>query len=472
MSKRARIFSILFSFCFFVGFAQEMRLSKGSVVDSIPVSDSLSESFAIYLPHQFREDSNWPVIFVFDPEGRGKSAARLLKDVAEDQSYIIVATNENLKEDSLQANLAKASRMMNTVFNALPVDLDQVYAMGLEEGGIVASAIPLVYKKTRGVLAIGAAWVNPEFVEKSRPYMFSIASGYQDSDQFELLEITKIYEEEDYPVEFNYFEGNSEEWPSAGFMNAAVSGLSFRAVSEGLRKNDPAYVKALYENELEFAESLRRKQRYLKAYEKLEQIEEKYETFEDETREMRKNLRRTSLYRQQKRDYRQAREEENYRKDLYYSSMGSDLVTQNFENVGWWAYQMDQLKKLQEKGNPAQQEMAHRLEGFLDSLSQYHYNTIHENKASIDTKILVSILRTVINKEDPEAYLNIIRLSGNDGDYETALLYLEDLLKTGYEDMESLYEIPGILDLKFSKEYNELIFKYLGKSKYYEEALN
>ena len=79
------------------------------------------------------------------------------------------------------------------------------------------------------------------------------------------------------------------------------------------------------------------------------------------------------------------------------------------------------------------------------------------------------MLRTVIAKNDPEAYFKIISLASLDGDYDTALLYLEDLLKTDYANYEMLYDIEGTLDIQLSEEYNQLIKEYLGKSKYYNK---
>jgi len=112
--------------------------------------------------------------------------------------------------------------------------------------------------------------------------------------------------------------------------------------------------------------------------------------------------------------------------------------------------------------------MASRLQGFLDNLSKNYYDGYVNSQATPRSKVFVSVLRTIFDKEDPEAYLNIIKIAGHDGDHETALLYLEDLLKTGFDDMEALYEIEGILDLKLSETYNDKIREYLGEAKYYK----
>ena len=44
------------------------------------------------------------------------------------------------------------------------------------------------------------------------------------------------------------------------------------------------------------------------------------------------------------------------------------------------------------------------------------------------------------------------------------------MLKNGYKEVDSLYEIEGTLGLKITKDYNWLIKKYLGESRYFENA--
>jgi hypothetical protein len=70
---------LLLIFFIQIGFAQELTLRKGTVMDSIPVNDSIAEYFSLYLPNDFSTDRNWPVIFVFDPEGRARAATQLFR---------------------------------------------------------------------------------------------------------------------------------------------------------------------------------------------------------------------------------------------------------------------------------------------------------------------------------------------------------------------------------------------------------
>jgi hypothetical protein len=148
-----------------------------------------------------------------------------------------------------------------------------------------------------------------------------------------------------------------------------------------------------------------------------------------------------------------------------------DLSGKSFENVGWWSQQFKGIQDLQKSDNLAEVEIGYRLEDYLQTYAHKRFQELKMDKVGIDRLILISLLRTIFDKDNPEAYFSIISLSAQDGDYYTSLLYLEDLLKTGYDEFEELYDIPGTLDLRLSPEFNELVKKYLGKSKYYNIQL-
>ena len=113
---------------------------------------------------------------------------------------------------------------------------------------------------------------------------------------------------------------------------------------------------------------------------------------------------------------------------------------------------------------PREQEVAHRILGFIDyKIEDFLFlNT----QRLIPQRIFVNVLNTLLHPEESQSYLNIISLSAQDKDYNTAYFYLEELLKQGYGDYESLYEIPNTELLKIKPTYNQLIKSYLGKAKF------
>ncbi len=464
-------------FIFFLLFnlnAQEIKIVKGGVTDSLAIPGFPGETFAMYLPRDYSAEKNWPVIFAFDPNGRGANTASLFRLAAENQQYIIASSNINLKTSSIDSIVKKATSLMNHILSSFPVDPLLVYSAGMGEGAQVGSTLPLIYNKMAGVMAIGNSFVNPNYLDKKSPYMFIGVAGKKDYMVYEMENYLRFYDELKFPTDVYYFDGKENEWPEAQVINSAVTGFTLEAIKSGKRPANLDFVQKLFEEEMNYVESLRRTRRYFAAFEVLERMEEKYGNFDldDSIEDKQKEIKRGSGYRTQKNEFRRAIAFEKEQQQEYEYLLQTDIITVNFQNIGWWAYQVDELNKLKETEETAKSNMAHRLLGYLDFVSKKEFKNVIESNASVDTKIFISVLRTAINKDDPEAYLKIISLAALEGDSETALMYLEDLLKTGYSDMETLYNIEGALDLQFTPEFNELVKKYLGTSKFFNERVN
>lgn len=451
-------------------FTQEITLKKGAVVDSIKVNDSISETFALFLPTAFTTERAWPVVFVFDPEGRGRAATQLFRQGAEEQGYIIVASNNIAKKDSLLNNLKVASRMMTTTFNYLPIDQNGVYTAGFAEGAEVASAVSAVFNNVQGVIGAGGIWMNPDFLKKDNKFSFLGISGTRDPRLYNMEEMVKFLNSNGYPSALYKVDGG-HEWPGTNTISSVLANFTLQAMAKGYRTKDPQVVENLFQFDIAVAESLRRQLEFYEAYQYLEQMKSTYALFDKkgEIKDLQKEIKRNKIFRQQRRNYNATDYLEEETKAEYLFYFDEDVATANFGNLPWWGQQVQLLKKYQEGNNEAEAEMAYRLHGMLGSMADKAFRNLKENDAPVDFLVFTAILQTIFDKEDPDGYMNIISITAQDRDYETALLYLEDLLKTGYKDLEALYDIPGTLDLKLSPEYNTMIQKYLGESKFYDQ---
>jgi len=467
------IYFLLFVFSFQIHFAQEISLRKGAVTDNLSVNDSLSETFAIYLPRNYSNEKAWPVFFVFDPDGRGKSVAQLFRQPGEEQGYVIVASNNINSKDSLLNNLKVGTRLMSRVFKLFSIDRNRIYTAGLAEGAEVASAIPAVYHNIQGVLAVGDIWLNADLLKKDENFSIIGLISTHDFKLYKMEENIRILSKNGNNASLYKFDG-THQWPDSNVISYALGNFSLQALSKGLIPRDPTLVESLYRKDIETAEILRRSLQLFKSYELLDKLKDQYELFDkkDDLNHRRKDLRREKLFKEQREEYRHAATKESELKEQYIYFFNEDILTTNFENLGWWHQEIKELNAFQRSKKQAEAEMAYRLEGLLQFLAKTTFQELSEAKAHIDRLIFTAVLQTTFDRENPEGYRSIISLSAGDGDYETALLYLEDLLKTGYKEMDPLYNIPGTLDLKLSPEYNALIKKYLGESRFYNSEYN
>lgn len=447
--------------------AQEFTVKKGMVVDSLKVSDSLSETYALYLPSEFQGEKNWPVLFLFDGEGRGRSAAQLFRSAAEEQGYLLISSNNISVENEISENLEIAKRLINNSANTFPLDIRMVAAAGSMEGGKVASIIPVIYNDILGAIAVGNHWVNLDMFEKKKEFTFIGIAGDEQYTSAGIKFTAELLRTFKFPSQVYSFEGDMD-WPKNGTISSAVGSLTLEAMRKGFRSADRDLIEQLFNADLLHANKMVSNVRLVEAMEFLELMEDKYKGLHDlaEVEEKQKQIRRSRNFVSQEKEYTEVEEKEMRLMEDFIYYLGADIQTANFENLGWWNYQKIQLDSLSGKSGP-EGKMAKRLIGFIDYLAENAEKELEEEHASLDKMMIANIIQTIYNPKNFKAYKKIISLSAQDNDFSTALFYLEEMLKHGYKNQDALYDIEGTLGLRLTPEFNAIIENYLGSSRYY-----
>ena len=448
--------------------AQEFSVRKGVVVDDIKVADTLTESYSLYLPTTYQNGTAWPVLFIFDAQGRGKTAAQLLKATAEQQNYIVVSSNDIKRENSLEENVMVAARLLQRVTTTLPIDLTQVSTVGSMAGAKAATSIPLIFDNIHGAIAVGDHWVNFNIVDQKKTFNFIGIVGDEQFSSLAMSVTTDGLSKLKFPTQLYTYDGG-EDWPRADILNSAVGSLTLDAMRNKKRPVDRQLIQQLYEQDLGWVNKLMSQNQLLNAENLLEVMETKYEGFisTSEIRAKQNQLNRSRNYIEQKREQQTVSQKESRLLDDFMYYMDEDIRTSNFENLGWWNYQKNQLDSLAQKSN-GEAKMAVRLKGFIKEYIRLKRQDLKDNRGSVEARMLANMMQTIFDPQAFDAYRNIISLSAQDNDFQTAYFYLEEMLKHGYKDMSALYEIEGTLGLRLTPEYNSIIENYLGKSKFHE----
>ena len=466
-----RIFLVIFLFLVTQISAQELSLRKGIVMDSLRVSDTLQETFALYLPTSFEnEDRPLPVLFVFDSEGRGKTVAQLFKPAAEEQGYIIASSNNINPEKTFKENLITAANLMNGVFNKIPIDSEYISVAGFSEGARVASSMPLVFGGIHGIIAVGDHQVRLDLLEQTGKFAFVGITGNRDFSSYNVRTAAEQLDYNDFPAAAFSFDGG-HEWPSPQTIAMGVGFLTLQAMKNEKRPKDPELISSLYDQQFKRVNQLLNESQFFQAYELLNSMESTYRGLIDisEIRAKLKEVRRSDMFTQQKEEISQAYDKEVRLGNDFVYYLNEDIETANFENLGWWNYQKLQLEEMTRSDSKVEANLGHRLLRMVDELLEAKRKELKKDEdASLPVRLLANMMQTIFDPTDFEAYKQVVSLSAKDRDYSTALFYLEEMLKHGYDEMDDLYELDGTLALRMTPEYNWLIKKYLGSSKYYD----
>lgn len=461
--------------CLFVGIgfcasisAQQLTLKKGTIVDSLKINDTLPESFALYLPKKFETARKWPVVFVFDTKGKAKQVLLMYAQAAEKQGYVLAASNSVYDSLPMSENILRSSRMMNTVLTLLPIDSKRIYTSGLSEGAKFASVLPVVIKNIEGVLSIGASLANTDVLSLKNPFHYI---GIVSADDYHLMDMKmneNVLNGLRFPNELFVYEEGVAPLPLV-YIDKALEVFKLNAMAKGMEEKSPLFIAASFKESIALIHTLIEKNKLLLADDLITEAIAIYRihTNTDELKELQKSLKKEKLYKIMKRTeadymYKEALLREDYDYALY-----EDLATYNFNNLGWWNYQMQELNKNSSSGSIFESQMGNRLTGFINHLVE---STIDElkNEKVLDEEGLnfLWMLKTITNPKEYDAYINVISYNAKTEDFGTALFYLEELLKAGYSRKKELYTIADTALLRITPEFNQLVEKYLKDARY------
>ncbi|PCJ98437.1 MAG: alpha/beta hydrolase [Flavobacteriaceae bacterium] len=462
---------VLLCFCIISAYyarAQQVALKKGSIINTLKISDSIPESFSLYLPTNFETSRNWPVLFVFDVEGKGKQAMSMFRQGAEEFGYILVSSNNVHDSLNTSQNILIANRMFNKVFSMFPIQKRRVYTAGFSNGARLASIVPLFIKNIEGVISCGANIRTVELLNTKNTFHFIGIVGREDYNYQEMIAFRKILNRMKFPNLLLKFEGG-HQWPTIESLTNAMKILTLASMSKGSLERDDSFVNTSFEENNKHINNLISSNNLLIANELLEETITVYRPYSsmDSLKEKRKLLKRNKWYRTLKRNEDAALFKETLIKENYAYSLEEDVLAYNYNNLGWWNYQMVELKKYVESDDKAQQQMGKRLWAYINALTEDTIEILEsEEKVEEEGVRFLWMLKTITAPNDYSYYLKIISDSARIEDYGTALFYLEEALKNGYKNKGELYTIAHTALLRITPEFNQIVAKYLKEARY------
>ncbi|MCM4168705.1 hypothetical protein KCTC52924_02397 [Arenibacter antarcticus] len=448
--------------------AQQFTFKKGVVTDSIAVKDSISESFSLFLPTAFELDKNWPILFIFDMEGKGRQALRMYREAAEDQGFILAASNNVSDSLSTSQNIMITGRMLNTVIKLLPIHKNRTYTAGFGEGGQFASVLPLFVRGITGVISTGAAYPNLEVLDANHASYFIGIIGKEDFAYPDLLVTMSAFDKLKIPNDLLVFDGG-HEWPENKYLKNAMEILTLSAMAKGHLETDDLYVDKTYNQNLAELTRLMNSNKSLEAFEFLEGMQSIFRLHKDvdTLKIIKRQLKRDKVFKIMKRNESNAMLKEAFIKEDYIYYLEEDIATYNYKNLGWWTYQMEELKKYEKSKILAERQMGKRLLGFINALIEDNIDVLEaEKEIDYDALSLVWMLKTITQPKEYDYYLKIIAKSAEVEDFGTSLFYLEELLKNGYTDKAKLYQLENTALLRITPEFNQIVEKYLKEARY------
>ena len=437
-----------------VSHAQELRLKKGVVLDTIPmVSDSLA-SYALYLPTSFTMNTKWPVLFAFDPQGDGQKAVNVFKGIAEKYGIIVVASN-TIKNDLLETNLVKFNKLSIEIAKNFPVNSSRIFTAGLSGGARLATTIAVISKKMEAVIACGASFsTNVAYYPQKPNFYFIGIVGKEDFSYVEMTSAKTYLDNKKIPNELLVFNGG-HNWPDEQTIDRAFNWIQFQYLLKN-KKLSTEQIEKQYTAYLKLADSIANIDKEA-AIRYLNRISENYKMVSgtDSLKKKIRILKKDPVYKANLRRDQEAILEEEDLKSMYALYFQEDIEKVNMDNLAWWENQFKQIDSFTVSKDYFKVRTGKRIQGLFYTAAKEVAMTLKDSTSS-EKWLYINIFTTLVNKKDRKAYFNIIQYGAQKLNYDLALYYTEELFENGFTDLEKLKSISGASLFFVSPAYLEL----------------
>ena len=219
-------------------------LPFGKVIDAVPCVADHTQTYALYVPSTYTPTKMWPIIYVFDPEGRGRVSVDLYREVVEKYGFILAASNNsrNFQNEST-ANAART--LWDDTHVRFNLDPHRVYTMGFSGGARVATALAVRCEPCAiaGVIAHGAGYPFPPSTKEHFVYFAFI--GSQDFNWPEIMALRHLKEDSSSAYRLKVFAGG-HQWAPASIFNEALDWVQVKAMQSGTIPRDASFIERVF----------------------------------------------------------------------------------------------------------------------------------------------------------------------------------------------------------------------------------
>ncbi|MEO8196203.1 MAG: hypothetical protein ABI689_05730 [Thermoanaerobaculia bacterium] len=249
-------------------------LAPGTLTSAIPTISDPTQTWELYLPQGFQPARKWPVLILFDPRSRGKVAAELFRQAADEFGWVLASSNNTMSDGPGDPNARAINATIPDVMKRLPIDEKRIYAGGFSGGAVLAWTVGLKGNYLAGVISIGGR-PAPEHLALAPRFALFSAAGVGDFNYQPTRELDSIAAKAGVPHRLEYFPG-PHAWCPPETARQAILWLEILAMRDGRTARDAALIERTLAEELAVAEALADGGDALAAGRKLSEISETF----------------------------------------------------------------------------------------------------------------------------------------------------------------------------------------------------
>jgi dienelactone hydrolase len=220
------------------------ELPRGTLIESVNVEAARGQSYALYLPAGYTPEKRWPILYAFDPGGRGRVPVALFRAAAERYGYVVAGSNDSRNGLAPAAVGAIINALWKDTHARLSIDDARVYAAGFSGGARVANRLAATCGGcVAGVISSGAGFPPDIAPTATLPYAFFGTVGVDDFNFREMRPLERTLDALGVAARLVTFAGR-HQWCPEEVCAEGLSWMELLAMRRGRRPKDDALIDA------------------------------------------------------------------------------------------------------------------------------------------------------------------------------------------------------------------------------------
>jgi len=436
---------------------QQAQFPTAQVVEKVTCKADPEQSYALFLPPGYTPEKKWPILYAFDPGGRGSVPVKLFQDAARKFGFIVVGSN-NSRNGIDVGPIVKT--LWSDTHQRLSIDERRVYTTGFSGGARVASAIALGYRGAVAGVIAASAGLPPNFDPVlGNQLVFFGTAGTEDFNFPEMQRNKRRLDEVGVTNRLAIFAG-SHDWPPADICGEAISWMEVQAMKLGRRAKDNDLIDERLNAKRKTAGDYETSKKAYEAYLEYEELVTEFKGLRD-VNEFAAAAERLGTSKEVKAAIKSERAEE----DDQASSL-EKLRTRiaRLQDVDAYPETMAELKgdfadltKKSEGGKSvAERRVAHRV---LQSLRVQFYEETFALRQRKDFAAIPAKLElvAVISPKDPGVFYNLAVAYARVGNKSKATTALSMAIERGFSDLARIEQNDDFAILRNEAEYKKIV---------------
>ena len=424
------------------------EVEAGTLYPRLGCCEDIHQSYALYLPKSYDPAEEWPVVFIFDPQGIGIRPVELYKELADEFGWILIGSNFSKNGLSLDLLNIHIDGLMAGVKFRFAVNPEQIYAMGFSGGARVAVARAMEDSSIKGVIGCGAGFPAVDFNQFKPRFEYFGLAGIQDFNFTELYQLDLFLEKIGARHFLSTFEGK-HSWPEKQEIEKAFRWLTLNSMRTGSLETDQEKIQGWLQDDLENSPGADAGQNEIYNYNR--QLISFYQGFSD-----------ISLWEKTVYDLEHDFDFQEYKKNFVYllgdEAAEKSELSQAFsrEPENWWQTKVGQIEEqIAKEKNSDLRNSKIRVLSYLSLLAYMHANNALKREDLSSLKKFLSIYKRVDPQNSEHAYLKAI-LEARKGNTLGQIEALQEAVSLGFEDWTRLGEEPDFKEIRQSPEFTAL----------------